>query len=536
MPRGRPPIQRSKDEAKTIRRDQVRRNVQAYRIRKHFSSPSEEVQAPPKDSVTFILEPGGQHDSPRLMSAGLDATPEQQCDLKKRGHGRRLVIHSGEEGAPAKINQDLNTSESPDYVVKMPSEINAAQVSRQQFTSNAAIAFLPTQQNRCAESLGTGPHWSQLIPDLVNKNDVLDSAIQALCLMQISHIKQERWLLRSSLTFYDRALQALQASLVQPVKDFRVEIFAAAMALATFELLQGTDANKSRGWLHHIEGASSYLNAFPELDVCSFSHQISFHFLETICIFDALGARKPSCFSTSKWWRSTVDRFGNLVYGALLRMITSLPTLLEQCDESIASPANLDVYDRQSTLLQKAFRIEIAFLSWFQTMTAELSRCQHSVPSALQETWGPETPPPEISFPNLYIARLYLLYWSSMILLYESIVDLLQNLKAYPESANTESCNLCKSLGNRAMLDSYLGLSYKFANNIRQSVRFCMQPKNGVIGKTIVLLPLWIARKHFQQSDDSQARWCSALLDQLGQRNLTFGLRVRKSAPYKSLE
>ena len=157
-----------------------------------------------------------------------------------------------------------------------------------------------------------------------------------------------------------------QGALAQPTKAFRAEISAAAMALAAYELLQGTNTNDSRGRMHHIEGASSYLNAFPEL----------FHFLELLCIFDALGARKSSCFSTSKWWQGTVDRFGDSIYGASLRMITSLRTVLEQCDESMGLPASVEEYERWSSLIKMASRMESAFLDWFQMMTAQLSLCQ----------------------------------------------------------------------------------------------------------------------------------------------------------------
>lgn len=529
MPRGRPPIQRTNEEAKLARRAQVRRNVQAYRQRKHSSGRSDESPIASKKPYTFVLEQRGRHKPSHLLDTDLDPPPEQQYDLMKNDRGRRLVGCSGKVKASSKIDQDSTMFRSFKSLVELPPEINAAQVSRQQFTSNAATTFLPVQQGRDPVALETGPHWAQLIPDLVNINHVLDSSIQALCLMQIGHVKHERWLLQSSLTFYNRALQALQGVLAQPTKAFRAEIFAAAMVLAAYELLQGTDANESRGWMYHIEGASSYLNAFPELDVCSFGHQISFHFLETLCIFDALGARQPSCFSTSKWWRSTVDRIGDPIYGGLLRMITSLPTVLQQSDVLMELPASVEAYERWSTLLQMAFRMENAFLDWFQIMAAQLSLTQPTSASIQQENCNPETTQPGISFPNLYTARLYLLYWSSMILLYESIVELLRKLQGCSGTANIETCDLCDPLYNTSKLESYMGFSYLFATNIRQSVRFCLNPENGVIGKTLVLLPVWIARNHFQTCDDGQAHWCSALLDQLGQRNLTFGLRVRKS-------
>lgn len=135
------------------------------------------------------------------------------------------------------------------------------------------------------------------------------------------------------------------------------------MALATYELLQGSSVSENRAWMYHIEGASSHLNHFPELDVCSCSLQLSFLSLETICRFDALGARKPPCFSTSEWWRRTVDRFRDHLYGALLRVVTSLPTLLQEWDESMELSTSVGAYERWFNLLQMAFCIETTFLN-----------------------------------------------------------------------------------------------------------------------------------------------------------------------------
>ena len=116
-----------------------------------------------------------------------------------------------------------------------------------------------------------------------------------------------------------------------------------------------------------------------------------------------------------------------------------------------------------------------------------------------------------------------------MILLYESIADLLRSIETCSEFLDLDASYRCDLLDNAFTLEKYTRLSHNFATNICQSVRFCLQPEIGVIGKTLILLPLWIARNHFAERDDGQAPWCSALLDQLGQSNLTFGLRVRKS-------
>lgn len=64
MRRGRPPIQRTKDEAKVARRAQVCHNVRAYRQRKHASSRSEEAQTQLQKPLEFVFEHVHQ-DSPR---------------------------------------------------------------------------------------------------------------------------------------------------------------------------------------------------------------------------------------------------------------------------------------------------------------------------------------------------------------------------------------------------------------------------------------------------------------------------------------
>ena len=74
--------------------------------------------------------------------------------------------HSCKIDASSEINQNSPMFRKLNLLVEIPSEINAARVSRQQFTSNAATAFLPMVQNGDPLSLETGPHWAQLIPDL----------------------------------------------------------------------------------------------------------------------------------------------------------------------------------------------------------------------------------------------------------------------------------------------------------------------------------------------------------------------------------
>lgn len=88
MPRGRPPIQRSEEEAKIARRAQVRRNVQAYRLRKHPNGVSGESQVSPKEPFSFVFEEWSQDDFTRPLDTSLNAPPEQQYNLTRHDGGR----------------------------------------------------------------------------------------------------------------------------------------------------------------------------------------------------------------------------------------------------------------------------------------------------------------------------------------------------------------------------------------------------------------------------------------------------------------
>lgn len=537
MPRGRPPIRRTKEEALTARRDQIRKNVQAFRQRKQSQrGPEESRSGAEEKNLTFVLEDLGQFNGQDRGEKDVSGKKELRCETERYSNDRalsNLIEKTCEEPFSGSPSSDIKGSDC----LVLPLEINAAQSSRQQLASNAMSAFLPKPHDTSAQPLSTGPHWCQIIPDCVNRNAILDFAIQALCLIQVSHVSQDRWLLQRSLSYYDKALKGLQRSLTKSRDGFQAEIFAATMVLATYELLQGTNA-QGRGWMFHIEGATTYLNMFPSLDVHTFSHQLSFHFLETICIFDALGARKPSCFSDSKWWKDSVDQFAGEAYGALLRMITSLPSVLQQCDAANGLSPSKETSGTWLKLLRLSLRMEDAFLEWFQRTTDDEgfdfqyddNRPWTRFPSTILDYSPLQISARGISFQTLDAARLFLLYWSSMILLNEAIISLLHKIDSYPLSATSQPFFATHPSDDRTISPTkYTTSSHAFALRILHSSSFCLRLSHGIIGKSLLLLPLWLARNHLREAgDEDQSSECNSILEKLGQKEMRFGLRVKK--------
>ena len=459
-------------------------------------------------------------DQPEL---GLEVV-QQSSEAQSSPYRPRSVCSQSPSSAIG--HSDYGTSLS----VALPPEIHAANLSLQQLVSAAITSFAPSQP-----SLATGPQWTQTLPALANIHSTLDLSLQALCLLQIGHVHSQTWLLHQSHSFYDRALKALRVTLLDPRNGpdrthlFRMEIFATAVALAAYELLsQNAGSEGGIGWMAHIEGAVTYLNMFPGLDVLALSHHLSFHFLETICIFDALGARKPNYFSNSKWWRYNVDRLSDQGYGALLRMITTLPSVLEKIDEAQEMVGSEEEAGWMG-LLGLCRKLEAAFLDWFernlnQNPARKIWTDARNGTCVLLDSAHLDMDP-DVEFPSVDAARLYLLYWSCMILLYESFMTVHQNLglDAAVDPSSTAIPRPTSSL-------HYNTTAHAFALKIRYSVRYCLRPGHGIFGKSIIILPLWIARNNLRSCGDEEAKWCDGVIERLGMRDISFGLKMKSGS------
>ena len=118
----------------------------------------------------------------------------------------------------------------------MSREIDTAKVYSQQFLSTAIALYMPGKTNHIDISPDAGVHWTQMIPRFVQKDDVFDLSVQALCAMQLSQANQDEQLRQTGRSFYGAALGKLRTALLQPKPTFRGEVFGASMLLATFEV------------------------------------------------------------------------------------------------------------------------------------------------------------------------------------------------------------------------------------------------------------------------------------------------------------
>lgn len=549
MPRGRKPIPRTKEEALQVRREQVRKNVQAYRERKKSRErlEAEEGQsdqgAHEEYSRQDSLKPEGlivdDVDSGKLPGKLSTSRSSSRSPANNRIEGGRQelkfpIYFSDELGAgnaTSVSTSSLQTYSIPEISLSgqrllssqrrmldfLPQAINSAELCRRQFIANTSILFLPQTHYQPEALADLGPHWAQHVPCMCQPNDLLDQTLLPVCLLQVAHLRQDCHLAVASRSYYGQALQALRSN-AQAGHVLWKELAISAMLLGTYEIYSG-GGDRWAGWETHLQGAWSYLQNFTKFDE-SLAGLLYFYFLETSCIFDAIRHRKASPLSTSKWWKLSIDRYGGRVYGQLLRLMTSLPALLERFDRLAGIPPATQSHAGMSILLNECSHLDDRLKDWFEETADKVPNFSYDDVEEfdLMPNITPLDPSEvQYSFPNLWIARLHLLYWSSIIQLQGIISELLLSFSKGKGKMTDTNSIISTPEPHSEMLEDLTTQMEMFATNIRRSAAFCLDSRNGLMGKTIIIQPLWMAQRHFTKTDQDQALWCLMILKRIRQ-------------------
>ena len=509
MARGRKPIQRTVEEAQKARREQVRRNVQAFRQRKNALKLEQECDSHKEKHWIFVEDGLALVDRTSKLAEKSNLTPSDssvgctslflsELDLRTKGSIPRCSSRSHNTSIHPIQSHQLKNARNFE---SLPPEIHSATLSRQQLVSNSAEIFFPGSGMASAQFNQIGPHWVHILPIMVNNCKVMDTAVQALCLLQITSIEKQGWLYQASRSYYGQALQKLSFALSHDHRIFQKGVFATSIALSIYELFDCTTDDGNVGRMVHLRGAASYLERFSSNnDVLGYP--ISFYFLETVCIFDALRSRKASPYAQSQWWDRSLSTFGGGTYGPLMRLMTLLPPLLEQSDILILSPGGNESFEVCLELLERALVLEGRLNSWLDDTIRSWSDFRFDDVPTSTKSFLDSTYIQRLSFPSLFVARLYLLYWSSIIVLH----GVLSSVESF-----IERCPKTSPIVHEQQE------AHKHAVNICKAAGYCLQPCHGMIGKSALMLPLWIARLHFESCSAQEARYCSKVLNELGQ-------------------
>jgi hypothetical protein len=223
MPRGRPRLPLSDTERLEARRAQVRANVQALRRRRHGLTETPSTAPPVNGEISFIFYGDKAKNDGKLKPRKSYSEDSNKALMGSAGPSVATTVGI----RPSNINR---TS------LLLPSQVFATNLSREQFVGHFLSVFKPAISKESEYDRSIAVHWIQILPDLVNRNQVLDLSLQAFCAMQLGRANGDRNLCNASLNFYGMALRALRRILSRPQHMFSEYIFTAATVLGTHEV------------------------------------------------------------------------------------------------------------------------------------------------------------------------------------------------------------------------------------------------------------------------------------------------------------
>lgn len=142
-----------------------------------------------------------------------------------------------------------------------------------------------------------------------------------------------------------------------------------------------------------------------------------------------------------------------------------------------------------------------------------------------------------LQFPSLTCAESHLIYWTTLVLIYPLIDQLLDFLGSseshvpsipgcYPSIEN-EPIATHRNTSPQTSVD-FLALTDVYASEICRSVAYCLQPNMKALGGQMLLAPLSQSTQFFQVQESTQkTKWCQAVFMYLSQIGFAIGFFLK---------
>ncbi|KFY81030.1 hypothetical protein V499_00189 [Pseudogymnoascus sp. VKM F-103] len=371
---------------------------------------------------------------------------------------------------------------------------------------------------------GSSINWVCSLPDLSNREPILDSALAALCLAHIGKTQQDEHALRMARLSYGSALKHFQAAVVRGRRD--ANILSAINCLCIYELYDSALSN-AIGFIKHIQGGHLVASDLYPNDQTPLSEINSFHIFRTMMIYNSFAARKACSLAQ---YRRPVPQQSDLVFPDVLEGLEDttiqIPKLVEQSDLLLHSPYTIesrllcsDIISQWRTLTYQLnnwyFQLYKNYEAPFEYYKTELyASSYHSV-----RFGSPFT------FSSYWIAQSLMHYWAGQVLLCDALAQAISWLRhentMHPlDSFTLGPLPLLTSPSEQAYQDASIELAFssnltlcaalieqsqdRAARTALKGVQYVSAEELGTLSYLRSCSPLYIAMQHFQKKGLAQ--------------------------------
>ena len=233
------------------------------------------------------------------------------------------------------------------------------------------------------------------------------------------------------------------------------------------------------------------------------------------------------------------------LYYHLQDLMIQVPQILETFDTlTITTIDQATLRTVLAQLLQRCTTLHVQLLAWCEALREHVPSQLYSSHPAIAhnpaDEPGSHTFPLAFHFLTLSIAQLFLLYWSSLIVLYRTMQDISLRLAQTLQFPSPGKSSLSSPSDQEHScdddLDFELSSSFPSTNHIAalarkicQSFEYCYQSTNGTLGVQSTVFPRWVATEFYASRPKyhRELKWCDEVQNMTAE-GARFDVRVVK--------
>ncbi|KAJ5684671.1 uncharacterized protein N7477_001016 [Penicillium maclennaniae] len=423
-------------------------------------------------------------------------------------HDRTFIHHDhGKVLARSRARNAQTQSHTANSIqsVLVPQAVDAPPTDRAQLFSSFLSAYFPLY----TAGIAGADVWYHLITGLStipNKGPVLDKALSSLTCVGLGQINQDQRMLYQGTRLYNATVRHMSDMIERRLPN--EELLFATVIFQRLEPLLSPHGIEP--WLAHAQGTNMFLRECyhnsSNNPFIAFVHQHQ----QVLGVADPLSSPNTSGDGQQPPAQSNRDR----PIGGVFELFTAFKPILRGIKQLDASN-----HEACQTLLQDLVLHKDKTIAWFagvvSSLGAEPTRISNYLSTCAKLPLTDEVFGPAYYFPSLGSARLHVVYWTALALVYTMMCQVKVRAKAHSQSSGSMDLTT----------DEDTMLSWVYADEVCRGIPHCLTDTENIWGAQHAMFPLaQVANIYSILRWREKFMWCQQALSAI--ESLGFGLAV----------